>query len=227
MRKRTESDGKEPRASTSPEHGLGCLSQKRHLDDKLDEGLKGTFPASDPIMLMAVDDPNGETVYASPPCFLHELDPSYLGYLGRAETLALLSELLEGERAGARAVVEISNCDPSFRNSPTMRRITKDEARFCAILARHIARLGGTPGTETGDLDKKLAGLKSVRERLELLDRSQARVASKLKEALPRIAEDILREDLRELLIANQQTMEQRKQPHCEQSLSATEANAR
>ena len=64
------------------------------LDEKLDEALAATFPASDPFELImdegrhtrdsdalaTVDeDPNSRATYASPPCFMHELDPSYLG----------------------------------------------------------------------------------------------------------------------------------------------------
>jgi hypothetical protein len=37
------------------------------------------------------------------PCVVHELDPSSLGYMSQAEVLDLLGQLLEGERAGARA----------------------------------------------------------------------------------------------------------------------------
>jgi hypothetical protein len=44
------------------------------MDRKLDEALKGTFPASDPFDLSHEDRPT----YASPPCFMHELDPAYL-----------------------------------------------------------------------------------------------------------------------------------------------------
>jgi 5-formyltetrahydrofolate cyclo-ligase len=43
------------------------------MDRKLDEALKGTFPASDPFELSHED----RRTYASPPCFMHELDPTY------------------------------------------------------------------------------------------------------------------------------------------------------
>lgn len=48
-------------------------------DEKLDEALKATFPASDPFSLTVYEDPNSRATYASPPSFMHELDPSYLG----------------------------------------------------------------------------------------------------------------------------------------------------
>jgi hypothetical protein len=65
-----------------------------HLDEKLDQALEATFPASDAFALTVdqaparragdafadVDEgPNSRASYASPPCFMHELDPSYLG----------------------------------------------------------------------------------------------------------------------------------------------------
>ena len=68
--------------------------RRERVDAKLDEALKATFPASDPFALTVdqdrngragdafatVDeDPNSRATYASPPCFMHELDPSYLG----------------------------------------------------------------------------------------------------------------------------------------------------
>ena len=33
---------------------------------------------------------------------MHELDPTYLGYMSTEEVITLLNQLLEGERAGAR-----------------------------------------------------------------------------------------------------------------------------
>jgi hypothetical protein len=52
---------------------------RRRADEKLDDALEATFPASDPLALMLDEDPNSRVTYASPPCFMHELDPSYLG----------------------------------------------------------------------------------------------------------------------------------------------------
>ena len=56
-----------------------AANARRRQDEKLDEALKATFPASDPFTLMLDEDPNCRTTFASPPCFMHELDPSKLG----------------------------------------------------------------------------------------------------------------------------------------------------
>jgi hypothetical protein len=86
----------------NPHHQVGpsnarpgaAASLRDRLDEKLDEALEATFPASDPFELIVdegpdsrasdafatVDeDPNSRASYASPPCFMHELDPAYLG----------------------------------------------------------------------------------------------------------------------------------------------------
>jgi hypothetical protein len=67
---------------------------RERVDAKLDEALKATFPASDPVALTVDEDlsgragdafatvdedPNTRAVYASPPCFMHELDSSWAG----------------------------------------------------------------------------------------------------------------------------------------------------
>jgi hypothetical protein len=57
----------------------------RRMDEKLDEALKATFPASDAFTLTVAEDPNRHATYASPPCFMHELDPSYLGLQPRRD----------------------------------------------------------------------------------------------------------------------------------------------
>ena len=60
---------------------------------------------------------------SSPPCFLHELDPTYLSYLGRAEVAALLRDLLTAEQPG------------TFLEMAWLR----------GMLRRHLASLGEAP----------------------------------------------------------------------------------
>lgn len=65
--------------------------------------------------------PPEEAGFASPPCFLHELDPSYLGFLTEAEVAAGLADL----RALARGTLAGVETGPAAE-----------------ILARIAARLG-------------------------------------------------------------------------------------
>lgn len=74
------------------------------------------------------EDPNATVVCSSPPCFMHELDPSYLGYLPREEVRALVNALLAVEWGGA----------------------APDEARLRAALRGHLEALGGRLDREPG-----------------------------------------------------------------------------
>lgn len=147
-----------------------------------------------------MDEDDERASYASPPCFLHELDPVSLGYMSWAETVRLLNQLLEAERAGARAVALMSREEPAGPRREALRDVAGDEADCCAMLARHVLRLGGVPSRATGAFYDKLIALDGVDRRLALLDRGQAWVARKLREALPRIGDDRLYDDLRRML---------------------------
>ena len=142
----------------------------------------------------------GEASYASPPCFLHELDPSFVGYLGRDETVALLNELLEAERAGARGVAEMSKAAAYADRRDVLAAIARDEARFCAMLNRHIVRMGGVPSKAIGAFLDKLAATTDPEARLALLNRGQGWVVRKLREALPRLYDESLAADLDAML---------------------------
>ena len=80
----------------------------------MDQTRKGAPAAVD-------EDPNAAAVCSSPPCFMHELDPTYFGYLGREEVAALLAGLLAADWGGA----------------------ARDQERLRAALRRHLEALGG------------------------------------------------------------------------------------
>jgi Domain of unknown function (DUF6306) len=145
--------------------------------------------------------------YSSPPCLLHELDPSYLGYLAADELLALLNELIEAERAGAKVVGRLGETAADPAVATTLRAVAKDESRFCAMLRRHVTRLGGTPSRKTGLFHDKVLALDGIGPRLALLNRGQGWVVRKLREALPRIHDDALRRDLQEMLTVHQRNI--------------------
>jgi hypothetical protein len=93
MARSPQADKHRPVGESSTRRDTAAAVRER-VDAKLDEALKATFPASDPIALTVDEDPSGRAgeafatvnedpnsraAYASPPCFMHELDPSYLG----------------------------------------------------------------------------------------------------------------------------------------------------
>jgi hypothetical protein len=51
----------------------------RGTDEQRGQPSKATVPAGDALPPAWDEDANGSGLYASPPCFMHELDPAYLG----------------------------------------------------------------------------------------------------------------------------------------------------
>lgn len=84
------------------------------------------------------DDPAVEV--SSPACVMHEADDAYRDFAGRGEVLAFLNGLLEAERAGARVTLETARAADNKTIAELMRTIQRDEARWCAMLARYARR---------------------------------------------------------------------------------------
>jgi nitronate monooxygenase len=154
-----------------------------------------------------IDLGDDDAPYASPPCFLHELDPSYLGYMSTPETIDLLNALLEGGRAGARGLAEMTRQTPRAADRTTLRAIARDEARFCAILTRHITRLGGSPSAKTAAFYQKLIDLRSFSERVALLDRGLAWVVRTLQDSVHKVGDDVVFADLTNMLDLHEQNI--------------------
>lgn len=134
--------------------------------------------------------------YASSPCSLHEFETPVLDL---EDVFLFLNELIEGERAGARGILEMEQGIelPAIRS--LLHAVAEDEARFCAMLSHHVERLGGEPSRVTGAFADKLARRRTLAEKLDLLDRGQSVVVRMLDETIPRIADAPLREALTEM----------------------------
>ncbi len=117
-------------------------------------------------MASAEEDPNAAAVCSSPPCSMHELDPSNVGYLGRDEVSALLGAVLAADWGGARE---------EARSRAALRR------RFEALgTASCEAALSGIPGAP---LDRE-PGLLARRVRAALPRLHDRALRRDLEEAL-------------------------------------------
>ena len=133
-------------------------------------------------------------------CSMHEADDVYRGYMAQEELIAFLNELLEAERAGARVTLESARAAGSGPIAQLMSDIQRDEARWCAMLARHLKALGVTPSTKVGAFYEKAIAIADLGERITFLNRGQGWVVRKLREALPRIRDNHVHTDLSEML---------------------------
>lgn len=135
--------------------------------------------------------------YASPTCYQHELDD--VPVLSAEEIAGRLNELLEGERAGARGLIDMkaASTDPALAD--LLDAVARDEARFCAMLGHHLSRLGHTPSRKTGVFYEKLKARETLEAQLKLLDRGQSAVVRMLEEILPSVRDPQLLADLTEM----------------------------
>jgi hypothetical protein len=131
---------------------------------------------------------------------MHEADDAYMGYAATDELVALLSELLEAERAGARVTLESGKASESGPISDLMLNIQRDEARWCGMLSRELKRLGAAPSKKVGAFYGKAMAIADLGERIAFLNRGQGWVVRKLREILPRVRDDQLHAELVEML---------------------------
>lgn len=172
---------------------------RRHVDEKLEEALEETFPASDPIEL--VDET--PTAPASPPCFLHELGPEYLGFLGKDEILALLSDLLAGQREAEVAASAKAEAARSEEDRVAARAVAADEALRCAMLSRHLARYGAPPEQEVRVApDSPLPSAPC-----DSLEVARTEIVARLHDAVPKVGDEMLLDDLRALLAEQERNL--------------------
>jgi hypothetical protein len=105
-----------------------------------------------------------------------------------AEYGALLNQLLEAERAGAKLLSAYLDELPlgSFRWK-SVRAVQLDEARNCAVIIHLLLDAGVAPSAAVGDFYDRGLAIRGMRERLQFLNRGQAWVAKRIAVALPRV----------------------------------------
>jgi hypothetical protein len=137
---------------------------------------------------------------SAPACCIHEVHPAHAGGLTNDELIDFLNELLEGERAGERAVIQLMAESSGHARHSALGRAAVHQARFCAALSRHIRELGGLPSQATAGFYDTLMAISGLRKRLVFLNERQARLARRLREVLPAVRDDRLSEDLKAVL---------------------------
>jgi hypothetical protein len=146
---------------------------------------------------------------SSPACYASEADDAYMGFAPRDELVVRLNELLEAERAGARVAIASDEGLSGPAHAALLKTVRDDELRWCAMLFRQVKRLGGEPSLKCGAFYGKAMAIEAPADRLRFLNRGQAWVVRKLEELLPRVRDDELHADLREMLDSHQVNISQ------------------
>ncbi len=125
----------------------------------------------------------------------------------RDALLALLNELLEAERAGARVASETAAeiTDPELHR--LVAGIRQDEAHWCSVLVDAIRSLDAVPTRATGAFYEKAMAIDDLTERMAFLNRGQRWVVRKLQALLPTLAEPDIHHALSLMLVAHEKNI--------------------
>ena len=122
----------------------------------------------------------------------------------REELLDFLNLMLEAERAGAKALLHVSKDTDREDASELAKAVHLDEAKWCAMLTKAIRALDGAPSDKTGQFYEKVMAVPELGPRLALVNRGQEWVVRKLRDAIPRIADTQLADDLTVMLTSHE-----------------------
>lgn len=127
--------------------------------------------------------------------------------LNREALLAFLNEMLEAERAGAKALLHLSKEAKGEKAASMAKAIHHDEARWCAMLTAEIKKLDGHPSEKTGAFYEKVLAIPGEKARLAFVNRGQGWVVKKLKETIPRIKDVKLTQELNVMLVSHEENI--------------------
>jgi hypothetical protein len=148
--------------------------------------------------------------YSSSPCWMHEVDPSYLGYWSKEEMTAFLKSLLESERIGTKALADIGHAgDP--RIADLILESELDQGSICFLLRKELAKRGAAATA----LQKRPADEPCVKLSLEQAVASarsnQTELIHTIEEAVLNIFDSELNSHLMKMLQLHRRQIEQLK----------------
>jgi hypothetical protein len=120
------------------------------------------------------------------------------------ELVAILNELLEAERAGAKVTLETARQAEQPAIVQLMHHIQHDEARWCAMLLQQIRTLGGAASPRVGAFYDKAMAIDDIAERIVFLNRGQGWVVRKLRELIPKVQDDQMSSELHHMLTSHE-----------------------
>ncbi|KPG92132.1 hypothetical protein AEQ67_27785 [Pseudomonas sp. RIT-PI-q] len=116
------------------------------------------------------------------------------------DTISLLQELLEAERAGARLALDTMKEATDDKQKILLNQIQIGEAESCRRIRDCIKYLGGEPSLTVGEFYVKAMSIEDVLERLFFIDRGQRWVIKKLNANLDSISSAFVRKELENVL---------------------------
>ena len=150
--------------------------------------------------------------YASPPCFMHEVDPVYLGYKSRPEIIDLLNDFLARELEGIKIISHITKQSDAPISNHSLIQISEMKDKIHHMLSKHIAQFTNVSNSaEHSVKEKKKAHVaridspQSSDQNLVKLKSIHHQSIRMLQDVLPRIKDNQLALDLQNMLGTHEQ----------------------
>lgn len=148
------------------------------------------------------EDPNlPPAAYASPPCFMHELDPSYLGYMPREEVLRFVARLHDGWEPGIAVVARLSEAMGGGEIAGALQGICREDMAFHDVLCCQMARLGGAPCSA---MPPPAIAPAEMGDRVAAMIRTRNALVAEIGAVLPQLDDEALRQALRAIIAAHE-----------------------
>src|SRR5690606_28314539 len=110
---------------------------------------------------------------SSPVCYAGDGSAAYSGMAGHGEIVAMLQELLQAERAGARVAGQTAHDVGRGDVASLLALVRRDEVRWCAMLRSALRRLDAVPSRKVGDFHGRAMAIADTDARLAFLNRGQ------------------------------------------------------
>ena len=148
--------------------------------------------------------------FASSPCWMHEVDPSYLGYWSQEEVLVFLKSLLERERIGTRAFADIGKA-ADLHTADLILEAELAQASICVLLKNEIVKRGAAATAPFKRSTNEHHTKYSLEHAIAVSQSNQAELVQTIEEAVLKINDSELNSHLRRMLQLHRNQMEQLK----------------
>lgn len=148
--------------------------------------------------------------YSSSPCWLHEVDPGYLGYWSKEEVVSFLKSLLERERAGAKAFADIGQA-ADLRIADLILDSEIDQGSICVLLQREIAMRGAVVTALRKRLPGECHARCSLEQAIASARSNQVELVQTIEEAVLNILDSDLNAHLMGILQLHRKQIEKLK----------------
>src|ERR1019366_1094080 len=148
--------------------------------------------------------------YASSPCWMHEVDPGYLGYWSQREVLVFLKSLLERERIGTRAFADIGKA-ADLHTADLILDSELAQGSICVQLRETIATRGAVAPTPHKRVTNEGRAKCSLEQAVAFANSHQAGLVQTIEEAVLKILDSELNARLMSMLQLHRKQIEQLK----------------